>query len=98
LDTPFYNQRAAVALQRIFKREAKVNNLQARAQQRRIFIFGNGGSAANAAHDHLEADQFTFLGDGSVKIAEAKPFGGIAIGVASSDARRSLVVVFQIRL
>jgi phosphoglycolate phosphatase len=38
---------------------------------------------------HLEAGQFASLGDGSVEIAEAKPLGGIAIGVASSEARRT---------
>jgi phosphoglycolate phosphatase len=41
------------------------------------------------AQHHLDADQFTSLGDGSVEIAEAKPLGGIAIGVASSEARRT---------
>jgi len=41
------------------------------------------------AQHHLEAGQFVSLGDGSVEIAEAKPLGGIAIGVASSEARRT---------
>jgi phosphoglycolate phosphatase-like HAD superfamily hydrolase len=41
------------------------------------------------AQHRLEASQFASLGDGRVEIAEAKPLGGIAVGVASSEARRT---------
>jgi phosphoglycolate phosphatase-like HAD superfamily hydrolase len=41
------------------------------------------------AQHHLQESEFASLGDGSVEIAEAKPLGGIAIGVASSEARRT---------
>jgi hypothetical protein len=41
------------------------------------------------AQNHLQESEFASLGDGSVEIAEAKPLGGIAIGVASSEARRT---------
>jgi phosphoglycolate phosphatase-like HAD superfamily hydrolase len=41
------------------------------------------------AQHRLEAGEFASLGDGSVEISEAKPLGGLAIGVASSEARRT---------